>query len=299
LDPADGTMAGMVVAFQGEPGAYSEAAAQRFAPDASVLPCPSFEEVFRSVEAGTAALGVLPIENSIGGTIHRNYDLLLEHALHIVGDLELQVVHSLIALPGTAIDQIKTIYSHPQALAQCDKYLRSLPGVEVVATYDTAGSAKIIKDRQLTGAAAIASERAAAVFELTVLESGIQDFADNITRFLVVAPATGAPRSGPTNKTTVVFTLANEAGALFRALSVFALRGIHLTKLESRPIPGRPWEYLFYLDLAVGAEDPRCDRALAHLAEFAPMLRNLGSYASTLLPRPTAAASAVAAGDPA
>jgi prephenate dehydratase len=287
----------MVVAFQGESGAYSEAAAQRFAPDAAVLPCPSFEDVFRAVETGKAAFGVLPIENSIGGTIHRNYDLLLEHALQIVGDLELRVVHSLIALPGTSIDEIKTIYSHPQALAQCDKYLRSLPGVEVVATYDTAGSAKLIKDRQLAGAAAIASERAAAVFEMKVLESGIQDFADNITRFLIVAPVVDGPRTTPTNKTTVVFTLANEAGALFKALSVFALRGIGLTKLESRPIPGRPWEYLFYVDLAVGAEDARCDRALAHLAEFAPMFRNLGSYASTLLPRSTAAAPAVAAGD--
>lgn len=289
----------MVVAYQGEPGAYSEAAAQRYAPDASLRPCPSFEDVFRAVESGEATLGVLPIENSIGGTIHRNYDLLLEHALHIVGDLELKVVHSLIALPGTTIDQIRQIYSHPQALAQCDRYLRSLPGVEVVATYDTAGSAKLIKDRQLTGAAAIASERAAAVFELQVLESGIQDFADNITRFLVVAREP-APSSTVANKTTVVFTLTNEPGALFKALSVFALRGISLTKLESRPIPGRPWEYLFYVDLAIGAHESRCERALAHLGEFAPMLRNLGSYASTLLPRATAAAApAVAAGDPA
>ena len=135
------------------------------------------------------------------------------------------------------------------------------------------------------------------MFELTVLESGIQDFADNITRFLVVAPACTAGATPPTNKTTVVFTLPNEPGALFKALSVFALRGIDLTKLESRPIPGRPWEYLFYVDLAVGAEDARCDRALTHLAEFAPMFRNLGSYASTLLPRSTAAATAVAAGD--
>ena len=289
----------MVVAYQGEPGAYSEAAAQRYAPDATLQPCPSFEDVFRAVEGGRAAFGVLPIENSIGGTIHRNYDLLLEHRLQIVGDLELKVVHSLIALPGTSIDQIKTIYSHPQALAQCDRYLRSLPGVEVVATYDTAGSAKLIKDRQLAGAGAIASERAAAVFELQILESGIQDFADNITRFLVVAPEATGPTTSATNKTTVVFTLANEAGALFKALSVFALRGIDLTKLESRPIPGRPWEYLFYVDLAVGAEDARCARALTHLAEFAPMFRNLGSYASTLLPRSTAAATAVAAGDPA
>jgi len=288
----------MVVAFQGEQGAYSEAAAQRYAPEATLLPCPSFEDVFRAVETGQAAFGVLPIENSIGGTIHRNYDLLLEHQLQIVGDVELRVVHSLIALPGTTIDQITQIYSHPQALAQCDRYLRSLPGIEVVATYDTAGSAKLIKDRHLAGAAAIASERAAAVFELQVLESGIQDFADNITRFLVVAAAPIAGGS-PTNKTTVVFTLANEAGALFKALSVFALRGIDLTKLESRPIPGRPWEYLFYVDLAVGAEDARCARALGHLAEFAPTFRNLGSYASTLLPRSTAAVPAVAAGDPA
>jgi prephenate dehydratase len=290
----------MVVAYQGEPGAYSEAAAQRYAPDATLQPCPSFDEVFRAVDSREAAFGVLPIENSIGGTIHRNYDLLLEHQLQIVGDLELRVIHSLIALPGTDIDQIKQIYSHPQALAQCDRYLRSLPGVEVVATYDTAGSAKLIKDKQLAGAAAIASERAAAVFGLQILESGIQDFTDNITRFLVVAPA-GAPglTAGPSNKTTVVFTLANEAGALFKALSVFALRGIDLTKLESRPIPGRPGEYLFYVDLAVGADDARCGRALAHLAEFAPMFRNLGSYASTLLPRSTAAAPVVAAGDPA
>lgn len=288
----------MVVAYQGEPGAYSEAAAQRYAPDATLRPCPSFEDVFRAVESGMAAFGVLPIENSIGGTIHRNYDLLLEHSLRIVGDLELKVVHSLIALPGTTIDQVRQIYSHPQALAQCDRYLRSLPGIEVVATYDTAGSAKLIKDRQLAGAAAIASERAAAVFGLQVLESGIQDFADNITRFLVVAPQPIDASSISTNKTTVVFTLSNEPGALFKALSVFALRGIDLTKLESRPIPGRPWEYLFYVDLAVGAQDARCARALAHLGEFAPMLRNLGSYASTLLPRTaTAAAPAQPAGD--
>lgn len=285
----------MVVAYQGEPGAYSEAAAQRYAPEARLLPCPSFDDVFRAVSRGEAGSGVLPIENSIGGTIHRNYDLLLEHDLQIVGDLELRVIHSLIALPGTALEDIRQIYSHPQALAQCDRYLRHLPGVEVVATYDTAGSAKLIKDRQLTGAAAIASERAAAVFGLQVLASGIQDFADNITRFIVVS--TTAAAGTPATKTTVVFTLANEPGALFKALSVFALRGIDLTKLESRPIPGRPWEYLFYVDLAVGADDTRCARALAHLGEFAPMLRNLGSYPSTLLPRVPGAT--VAAGDPA
>jgi len=286
----------VIVAFQGEPGAYSEAAALQYAPDADVLPCPSFDEVFRVVESGRAALGVLPIENSIGGTIHRNYDLLLEHDLTILGDLELQVVHSLLALPGVTLDGVRQIYSHPQALAQCDRFLRSLPGVEVVATYDTAGSAKLLKDRQLTDAAAIASARAAEVFGLMVLKSGIQDFADNVTRFLVVGRA-DADRQAAADKTTVVFSLPNEPGALFKALSVFALRGIDLTKLESRPLQGRPWEYLFYVDLRVGAHDVACARALAHLGEFASSLRTLGSYPSALTRRSPAAGASVAAGD--
>lgn len=289
----------MRVAFQGEPGAYSEAAALIHAPGADVLPCPSFDDVFRAVESGRADLGVLPIENSIGGTIHRNYDLLLEHDLTILGDLELRVVHSLLALPGVALDAIRQIYSHPQALAQCDRFLRGLPGVEVTATYDTAGSAKLLKDRQLTDAAAIASERAAEVFGLTVLKTGIQDFADNITRFLVVGRHDSSARQdAAANKTTVVFSLPNEPGALFKALSVFALRGIDLTKLESRPIPGRPWEYLFYVDLRVGAHEVPCSRALAHLGEFAPVLRTLGSYPSSLT-RWSGAAATVPAGDPA
>lgn len=288
----------MVVAFQGEPGAYSEAAALSHAPGAEVLPCPSFDEVFQAVESGRAELGVLPIENSIGGTIHRNYDLLREHELTILGDLELEVVHSLLALPGVAIEQVRQIYSHPQALSQCDRFLRGLPGVEVVATYDTAGSAKLLQDRQLTEAAAIASARAAEVFGLHVLMTGIQDFADNITRFLVVGrPDRHQADATTANKTTVVFSLPNEPGALFKALSVFALRGIDLTKLESRPIPGRPWEYLFYVDLRAGAHDVTCNRALAHLGEFAPMVRVLGSYPSSLSRRSAVAAPALPAGD--
>lgn len=276
----------MRVAFQGEPGAYSEAAALTHAPGADVLPCPNFEDVFRAVDAGRADRGVLPIENSIGGTIHRNYDLLLEHDLTILGDLELHVVHSLLALPGVRLENVRQIFSHPQALAQCDRFLRGLPGVEVVATYDTAGSAKLLQDRQLTDGAAIASARAASVFGLDILQTGIQDFADNITRFLVVARAEAAAEAeARANKTTVVFSLPNEPGALFKALSVFALRGIDLTKLESRPIPGRPWEYLFYVDLRVGSQELACNRALAHLGEFAPMLRTLGSYPSSLTRR--------------
>jgi prephenate dehydratase len=275
------------IAYQGEPGAYSEAAALKFRPEAEPIPCPAFEDVFEAVERGRATLGVLPIENSIGGTIHRNYDLMLHHELRIVGEVELPVAHALVVLPGTTLEQVTTIYSHPQALAQCDRFLRALKGVEVVATYDTAGSARLIRDRQLATGAAIASERAAEVFGLQVVRAGIQDFADNITRFLVLGRGSTADDTRPedADKTTIVFALPNEAGALFKALSVFALRGIDLTKLESRPIPGRPWEYLFYADLAVGSQELRCGRALMHLAEFATSLRTLGSYRSLARPR--------------
>jgi len=267
----------MKIAYQGEPGAFSEAAARRVDTDADLLPCRSFEEVFDTVQAGTVAYGVLPIENSIGGSIHRNYDLLLERDLPIVGEVELPVIHHLLALPGTNLAGLKRVYSHPQGLAQCERFLRTLAGVEIIATYDTAGSAKMIADGKLTDAAAIASARAGEVFGLVSLAASIQDFDDNITRFLVVGRT--PVRNAVADKTSIVFALPNEPGSLFKALSVFALRGIDLTKLESRPIPGRPWEYLFYVDLAAASDEVACTRALAHLGEFAPMLRTLGSYA--------------------
>jgi prephenate dehydratase len=268
----------MRIAYQGEPGAFSEAVARQINAEAHLLPCRSFEDVFEAVKGGPAGYGVLPIENSVGGSIHRNFDLLLEHHLLIVGEAELPVVHHLLALPGTTMEQVRRIYSHPQALAQCDRFLRAQKGVEVIATYDTAGSAKLIADDQLRDAAAIASARAAEVFGLHALHSSIQDYAHNVTRFLVIGHR---PLSDdPPDKTTIVFTLANEPGALFKALSVFALRGIDLTKLESRPIPGRRWEYLFYADLSAARDNLACVRALTHLAEFAPMLRILGSYPS-------------------
>jgi prephenate dehydratase len=266
------------IAFQGEPGAYSEAAAIRFSDHADLLPCESFDDVFQAVASGKATHGILPVENSIGGSIHRNYDLLLEHDLPIVGEVQHEITHNLLVLPGTPLERIKRIYSHPQALAQCERFLRSLPGVAVEATYDTAGSAKLVKEKALTDAAAIASERAAKVFGLEILKPEIQDFSDNITRFLLVSRTADADLQA--DKTTVVFSLPNEPGALFKALSVFALRDIDLTKIESRPIRGRPWEYLFYVDLPVGRHDLRCARALVHLAEFARSMRTLGSYPS-------------------
>jgi len=268
----------MKIAYQGEPGAFSEAAARRVDHDAQLIPCRSFEEVFSAVDAGPATHGVLPIENSIGGSIHRNYDLLLEHELPIVAEVELPVVHHLLALPGATLAGLKRVYSHPQALAQCERFLRTLSGVDIIATYDTAGSAKMVADAGSTESAAIASARAGEVFGLTALTSSIQDFDDNVTRFLVIGRR--PLKNAVADKTTIVFTVPNEPGSLFKALSVFALRGVDLTKLESRPIPGRPWEYLFYADLAAARDELICARALSHLAEFAPTLRTLGSYAS-------------------
>jgi len=268
----------MRIAYQGEPGAFSEAASRLVKADAEMLPCKAFEDVFAAVAAGTADIGVLPIENSIGGSIHRNYDLLVEHHLPIVGEVELPVVHHLLALPGVGLADLKRVYSHPQGLAQCERFLRTLSGVEVVATYDTAGSAKLVADDRLVDAAAIAAARAGEVFGLVPLASAIQEFDDNITRFLVIGRR--PLDQTPADKTTIAFTVPNVPGALFKALSVFALRDVDLLKLESRPIPGRPWEYLFYAEVASARDELRCARALAHLAEFAPMMRVLGTYPS-------------------
>jgi prephenate dehydratase len=270
----------MKIAYQGEPGAFSEAAARRIEPEAQLLPSKSFEEVFERVatDAATSTWGVLPFENSIGGSIHRNYDLLLSHDLPIVGEVELPVVHHLLALPGATLEGLRRVYSHPQGLAQCERFLRTLTNVDIIATYDTAGSAKMVADAGLKDAGAIASARAGEVFGLSSLAASVQDFDDNITRFLVIGRK--PIRDAVPDKTSIVFSLPNEPGSLFKALSVFALRGIDLTKLESRPIPGRPWEYLFYVDLGVARDEVTCARALTHLGEFAPMLRTLGTYAS-------------------
>ena len=268
----------MHIAYQGEPGAYSEAAALSFDSNAEPSPRLSFDAVFDAVGAGEVTHGILPIENTIAGSIHRNYDLLVEHELPIVAEVKHSVVHNLIAFEGTEIDQIHRVYSHPKGLEQCERFLQTLNDVEIIATYDTAGSAKMIKEQGLTDSAAIASVRAAEIFGLRVIRQAVQDVAENFTRFLIVS-RDSVPLGVP-DKTTIVFTVPNDPGALFKALSVFALRDIDLTKLESRPIPDRPFEYMFYADLSANRDDIRCERALMHLAEFAPSLRTLGSYPS-------------------
>jgi prephenate dehydratase len=265
------------IAFQGEPGAYSEAAALTWGgPGTRTLPCKTFDDVFEAVAHGRADCGIVPLENSIGGTIHRNYDLLLEHELPVTGEVEIPVAHCLQALPGTRLADVTVVYSHPQALAQCEKYLKGL-GVSVEAVYDTAGGAKLVAEQRLTGAAALASRRAAAVYGLEVLQEAVQDFEFNLTRFAVI----GGPPAKTPNKTTIVCALHSTPGALYQALGVFAQRNINLSKLESRPMRGRPREYIFYIEIDAGRDEPACADALAHLATLAQWTRVLGTYART------------------
>ncbi len=265
------------VAFQGERGAYSEAAAiDFFGPGIEPVPCASFEDVFQGVEKGSFEYGIVPIENSLAGSIHQNYDLLLRHQLAIVGEMNLRIVHNLIAHRGVKLADIKRIYSHPQALSQCERYLDGLSGVERMVAYDTAGSVKMIKDQGLKDAAAIASRQAAIVYDMAILEEGIEDEAENFTRFLVLSRQVEIPEDA--DKTSVVFSVENVPGSLFKSLSVFALREIDLTKIESRPLRGKPWEYIFYLDFIGSASEERCKNALNHLREIATLLRLLGSY---------------------
>ncbi len=266
------------VAYQGEAGAYSEAAAMAaLGSDIEPIPCETFDEVFEALVEERADRAIVPIENSLAGSIHRNYDLMLRNDLHIVGEYGLRVRHHLMALPGQSLKDVDEVLSHPQALSQCEYYLRELD-VRWQTTYDTAGSAKRVRNKQLTAVAAIASRRAAKVYDLEVLAEGIEDDSENYTRFLVLSQQPQTPPEDRAAKTSIVFSLHDEPSVLFKALSVFALRDIDLTKLESRPLRGKRWRYLFYLDFAGNVTEERSQNALRHLREIAPMLRVLGSY---------------------
>ncbi len=275
----------MKIAFQGEPGAYSEAALfEHFGTNSDSLPCPSFEEVFDSVNSGRAEYGLLPIENSLAGSIHKNYDLLLQNNLHVIGEHYLPVHHCLIGFPGTEIKNLVKVISHPQALAQCDATLKKL-GLVSEPVYDTAGSVKLLKQSGDHTLAAIASSRAAKIYEMSILQENIEDNSANTTRFLIIhsTPAALQAESNDLYKTSVVFALNNVPGALFKALSVFALRDIDLTKIESRPLAGKSWDYFFYIDFAGSVEMEHCRRALDHLKEYATFFRILGSYPRFLI----------------
>jgi prephenate dehydratase len=265
----------MKIAFQGEPGAYSEQAVYNYFGQVETQPCESFDAVFDAVVSGKCESALIPIENSLAGSIHQNYDLLLRHNLHIVGEYFLRVQHCLIAMPGIEKADIKKAISHPQALDQCAGYLRT-HGIKAEQVYDTAGSVKMLKESGEQDVAAIASHRAAELYGMQILEEGIEDNPENYTRFLAIQHEPKIPEGE--SKTSIVFTLKNVPGALFKALSVFALRDIDLTKIESRPLQGSPWEYLFYIDFIGATHEDTTKRALDHLGEYAVMLRVLGSY---------------------
>jgi prephenate dehydratase len=265
----------MRVAFQGEPGAFSEQAAYEYFGQVETLPCESFDSVFTAVTSGESEFGLIPIENSLAGSIHQNYDLLLRHDLHIVGEYFLRVRLCLITLPGVEKAEIRKVITHPQPLGQSAGYLRKL-GVKTEAVYDTAGSVKMLKASGERATAAIASKRAAEIYEMQILEEGIEDNPENYTRFLAIAQTPVTPVGEA--KTSIVFSLKNQPGALFKALSVFALRDIDLTKIESRPLAGKPWEYLFYIDFIGAIHEMQVGKAIDHLGEYALDLRVLGSY---------------------
>jgi len=264
------------VAFQGEPGAYSESAIYSFfGSQSQPIPYRRFSDVFRSVETGETEFGVVPIENSIEGSVNQVYDLFLKYDHKVCGEIVLKIAHCLIANPGTSLEDVKVIYSHPQALDQCRGFLESL-NCELISTYDTAGSVKIIKEKELMDAGAVAGERAAEIYGMSILAEDISDNPYNYTRFFVLSK-TDAPSSG-NDKTSVIFSTKHLAGALYQVLREFAERGINLTKIESRPTKRRPWEYNFYLDFEGHRSEKRCAEALEGLRNKAVFVKVLGSY---------------------
>ena len=267
---------GLIVAFQGEIGAYSEeAAVDFFGPSIEVRPCETLDAVFDAVERGEAHFGVVPIENSLEGSISQVYDLLLDSSLKVRGEIELRVIHCLIANPGVKLDLLRRVYSHPQALGQCRAFLKHLD-CELIPTYDTAGSVKMIKEQGMTDGAAIASVRAAEIYAMQIMAREIEDTPNNFTRFFVLAKHDSPPTGN--DKTSIVFSVSHKPGALYSLLRELAASQVNLTKIESRPTRQRPWEYNFYLDFEGHREDTASREALGKLEETALFVKVLGSY---------------------
>ena len=268
-------------AFQGELGAFSQVAVQQLlGHDAAVMPCQRFEEVFIALRDGRVDTAVIPIENTLHGSVHENYDHLLHFDVEIIAETHVRIAHSLIVPPEVSFRAIQKVYSHPVALNQCLKFFASNPQLERVSFYDTAGSVKMLMEERPERSAAIASSVAAEIYGAKVLKRNIEDDPGNFTRFFLLRRPGKRKRVQEAGhyKTSLVFTTRNVPGALFRSLSAFALRDINLAKIESRPLKGKPWEYLFYLDLLGSAEDEKVQKALGHLAELADFLRVLGTY---------------------
>ena len=269
------------VSFQGEKGAFSQVAVQQLlGNDMDVAPFQRFEEVFQALADGEVNAAVIPIENTLHGSVHENYDHLVNFELPIHAETNVRVSHSLSAPPGVSFRNLRRVYSHPVALNQCMKFFQANPKLERVPFYDTAGSVKMIMEEKPTDAAAIASSIAADLYGAKILKRGIEDDPSNFTRFfLLKRPGSRSIKvTADEWKTSLVFRTRNVPGALFKCLSAFALRDISCTKIESRPLRGSPWEYWFYLDFLGRADDPVPQKALGHLAEMTDFVRVLGTY---------------------
>ncbi len=266
------------VAFQGERGAFSEIAAKKmFGDNINISPSFSFEEVFIKVKERKVDCGVIPIENSLYGSIYENYDLLLKYSLTITGELNLQINHHLLAVKNVKLNEIKKVFSHPQALGQCSVFLKKLRNAEIIPAYDTAGSALLALKENGVPAAVIASREASEIYNFKILKSNIQNNRENFTRFLVISK-NKISREFDNPKTSICFELKSMPGALFKALSVFALRDIDLLKIESRPIPHKPFQYMFYTDLLGNLKDIKIKKAMNHLSEISLSIKKFGTY---------------------
>jgi len=268
------------IAFQGERGAFSEEAAVKLAgPHATLVPRPTFEAAFSAIDDKLADYILAPIENSLAGSVHRSFDLLVESDLHIIGEVIIPIVHNLIALPGARISELAVVESHPVALAQCEQFFIAHPRLKRVAAEDTAGS---VRDMMRIGdpkRAAIASRRAAEIYGATILQEHLEDDRENYTRFLLLAPKSlTLDNPAVADKLSLVFELQHLPGALYHALAPFALRNINMMKIESRPIHGKPWQYRFHLDLQASASDREVQAAIAELEKLSAQFRILGSY---------------------
>ena len=265
--------------FQGERGAFGEVAAGKMlSRPVELVPLPNFPAVFRALAARKLDYATVPIENTLFGSIHENYDLLLKHRFHILAETRVRIVHNLIAMPGVSLRQVRKVYSQPPALGQCRRFLEQHRKWEEAPFHDTAGSVRMILEERLTDAAAIASKAAATIYGGRILASDIGDDPENYTRFFLLGRGARTKPVAAGTKTSIVFAAKNLPGALFRCLSVFALRDLNLTKIESRPLRGRPWEYLFYLDFLGNPSSGPARNALKNLAETTDFLRVLGCY---------------------
>jgi len=267
----------MRIAIQGEPGSFSHEAALKLAADAEIVPCALSADVFSALEQGSVEAAVIPIENSLAGSVLEHFDLLLTHDVRVEQETELRIRHNLIAIPGAVSNEIERIYSHPVALAQCRKFIAAHPELQVFAAYDTAGSVKQLVGSGDRQAAAIASEAAAHYYGADILEAGIEDNPENFTRFFLVKRSADTIPDPESNKISLAFSLENRPGSLVVALVELAVIGMNMTKIESRPVQGKPWEYIFYVDCQLRSAS-EATRAVEALARHGAMVKELGRY---------------------